>query len=228
MKDIAIYRKQEGFTLIETLVTVVIVGVVAAIAIPSFTGWMTTKRIEDTLARVEGALKEARSSAVKKNRSCTLLITVQNVSAIRVDSVTGSTSPDPACLPSGERDFSGINPNISLLGTGGTSGTLVTFSLRGTTPITQTTEAILVRRRDRNDDQKIKCLVLSSGIGAIRTGSYSESTVPTLEDLPSEPIPADPNNITAADTAARSAWIATRDARNVQVANIVDRCVSPL
>jgi prepilin-type N-terminal cleavage/methylation domain-containing protein len=227
MKNIAINRKQEGFTLIETLVTVVIVGVVAAIAIPSFTGWMTTKRIEDTLARVEGALKEARSSAVKKNRSCTLLITVQNVSAIRIDPVAG-TSPDPACLPSGERDFSDINPNISLVGTGGTSGTSVTFSLRGTTPITQTTEAILVRRRDRNDDQKIKCIVLSSGIGSIRTGSYSESTVPTLEDLPPEPVPADPNNITAADTAARSAWIAIRDARNVQVANIVDRCVSPL
>jgi prepilin-type N-terminal cleavage/methylation domain-containing protein len=228
MKRRIIYRKPQGFTLIETLVSLVVAGVIAAIAAPSFISWLSAERVKDTLIKVEGALKEARSSAVKKGRSCTLRITAQSITAFRIDPVSGNSVPDPGCLPTGTRDFSNQASVVGLVGTGGSTGTLVTFSLRGTTPVTQSTGAILVRRTDSDNDQKIKCLVVSSGVGLIRTGSYSASTVPAIADLPAQPVPVDPNNITAAETEAINAWQAQKDARDAQVETVVNNCISPL
>lgn len=216
----------QGFTLIESLVTVAIVGVIAAITAPSFFGALTNKRVDDVLAKVEGALKEAQSTAVKKSQSCTLMIAAQRVSAVRIDAVTGAASADPACLPTGERDFS-TSGNIALLGTAGSTGTPITFSLKGSTPVTQTTEAILVRRTDTTSNQRIKCLVISSGVGLIRTGNYADSTVPDIADLPLRPVYADPNNPTAAETTAYLAWKATKDARDIQVASVANKCITP-
>jgi prepilin-type N-terminal cleavage/methylation domain-containing protein len=216
----------QGFTLIESLVTVAIVGVIAAITAPSFFGALTNKRVDDVLAKVEGALKEAQSTAVKKSRSCTLMLTAQRVSAVRIDAVTGTTSADLACLPTGERDFS-ASGNIALLGTAGSTGTPITFSLKGSTPVTQTTETILVRRTDTTSNQRIKCLVISSGVGLIRTGNYADLTVPDIADLPLRPVYADPDNPTAAETTAFLDWKATKDARDILVASVANKCITP-
>ncbi|MCG9893762.1 MAG: prepilin-type N-terminal cleavage/methylation domain-containing protein [Thermosynechococcaceae cyanobacterium MS004] len=228
MKEKIISRSSQGFTLIETLIAVVVVGVIAAVAAPSLSAWLTNTKIKDTAIKIEGALKEAQSSAVKKGRSCTVMITAQKVSAVKFDAVTGVASPDRECMPTGERDFADQANVVGLVGTGGGSGTTVTFSLRGTTPITQDTGAVLVRRTDSDSNQVIKCLVVSSGIGIIRTGTYADSTVPSIVDLPAEPVPADPNNMTAAEVTAQNNWKAQKDIRDTQVLAVVDKCISPL
>jgi prepilin-type N-terminal cleavage/methylation domain-containing protein len=220
-------RHNQGFTLIEVLITIMLVGVTAAIAAPSFFTWLTNQNVEQALAQVEGALKEAQSTAVKKSRSCTVQVTTQRIKGISIDPNTGNVTDDPACLPTGERVISSGTQNIALLGTGGSGGTTIVFSLKGSTPITQTTEAILVRRTDITSDQKIKCLVISSGVGLIRTGNYTGTTVPSLTDLPLAPVYADPVNPTAAEIEAYNAWLATKAAREAQVTSIVNQCVTP-
>ena len=42
--------KRNGFTLIELMITVVVVGVLTAIALPSYTGYLARGRITDTVA----------------------------------------------------------------------------------------------------------------------------------------------------------------------------------
>ena len=62
-------RKQSsGFTLIELMVTVALVGVVAAFAIPSFTTMIANSRLVSTSNDIVGALNYARSEAVKAGR----------------------------------------------------------------------------------------------------------------------------------------------------------------
>ncbi len=56
-------RKIDGFTLIEILVLIVILGIVFSLAIPSFTNWMAKYKIEEDTKKVYGFLQEARVKA---------------------------------------------------------------------------------------------------------------------------------------------------------------------
>jgi prepilin-type N-terminal cleavage/methylation domain-containing protein len=172
-------KSNQGFTLIETLVGLVIVGILAAIAAPSLMTWLNNKKVDDVLAQVEGSLREAQSTAIRKNTTCNVLIKTDKITAVATDQV----SPEvPSCLPSGWREISGANKNIVISGTGGRPGTIVKFSAKGTTLLTPTTQAVIISRTDDSGDSVKKCVVVASGIGIVRTGKYTDSNLPTFTD----------------------------------------------
>jgi prepilin-type N-terminal cleavage/methylation domain-containing protein len=148
----------KGFTLIEVLITILIMGIMAAIAAPSFMTWVNNKKIDQVATNVEGALKEAQSTAVRKSISCTVSITATIITATN------------SCLPSGSRDIQGSDSNLAISGTGGTT-TTVTFSSLGTVTNTQ---AFVVYRTDvASTIGKKRCVVISSGIGTTKAGNYT-------------------------------------------------------
>jgi prepilin-type N-terminal cleavage/methylation domain-containing protein len=151
-------KVSQGFTLIEILITIMIVAIMAAISIPSFLSWYNNKKIEDATTRIEGALKIVQSSAVKHNISCTITIEAQKISA----------TPS-RCLSTGVRLFEGTNANIATEGTGGAN---ITFSSKGTATIVADTSVIVIYDRDAPGSRKMKCIVVSNGIGMMRTGNY--------------------------------------------------------
>lgn len=65
-------RLPSGFTLIEMLVVLVIVAILGAIAVPSFTQMMANSRIGGAANSLQGALLKARSEALKRNCSVTV------------------------------------------------------------------------------------------------------------------------------------------------------------
>jgi prepilin-type N-terminal cleavage/methylation domain-containing protein len=164
-------RSQLGFTLIEALITISIVGILAAIAAPSFTSWLSGKKTVDVVEQIEGAIKEAQVESIKRSISCTLNIDTTN--AI----ITGTPT---TCLPTGQRDLSQLgvatlsknDSNISL-GTVnlGTSPSLQ-FSHKGTLNISGTDGLITIYPSSGATTQNSRCIVISSGIGIIRTGKY--------------------------------------------------------
>lgn len=57
-----------GFTLIEVIVTVTVIGIIAAIAAPNISLQLANQRIKSTTATLDSALKEARSESLIRRR----------------------------------------------------------------------------------------------------------------------------------------------------------------
>ena len=60
-------RKDSGFTLIELIVIIAIVGIFAAIAVPNFLSYMPKHRLNGAARQVMGDLMAARMKAVSQN-----------------------------------------------------------------------------------------------------------------------------------------------------------------
>ena len=60
-------RKDSGFTLMEIMVVIGIVGILSAIAIPSYIQWMPKHRVGNAARTVMSTLEFARINAVKTN-----------------------------------------------------------------------------------------------------------------------------------------------------------------
>lgn len=148
-------KTNEGFTLIEILVILVIIGILAAISVPSFLGLLNRNKVNNALAQVRGALQETQREAIRKSKSCS--VTLDTTSTL--NKVTGT------CLVTGNRNLNGINirSNVSP----------ITFNFRGGTGSRGT---IVVASTD-GSVAKQKCLVIAPGIGLIRYGNYADNDI---------------------------------------------------
>jgi prepilin-type N-terminal cleavage/methylation domain-containing protein len=163
------HSENKGFTLIEILITILIIGITASIATPSFMTWANNRKIQLIATDIEGALKEAQSTATRKSIPCDATVNSTNITAVTVPIVTTPVTPAVNCLPSGTRQIQGENSNIAIVGTGGAS-TTVSFTALGSVTNTQ---AFVIYRTDAPAAGNKRCLVISSGIGSIQSGTYT-------------------------------------------------------
>jgi prepilin-type N-terminal cleavage/methylation domain-containing protein len=68
LKTMRSYRADQGFTLMELIVIVAILGIVAAIAAPSWLTLLTRQRLYDARANALDKIREAQSQAVRTAR----------------------------------------------------------------------------------------------------------------------------------------------------------------
>lgn len=92
MKHWNVPKQDSGFTLIEMLAVTIIIGIIAAIAVPNLLGLLNNARVTDGLADVEGAIKEAKSQALRFSQSCVI-----EIDTTTIDSETRYiVRPDPS------------------------------------------------------------------------------------------------------------------------------------
>lgn len=63
---------REGFTIIELMTTIVILGILIMVAIPSFNDLVVGTRVKGAASDLYGALTFARSEAIKRNANVTV------------------------------------------------------------------------------------------------------------------------------------------------------------
>jgi prepilin-type N-terminal cleavage/methylation domain-containing protein len=148
-------HNDRGYTLSELMITLVIVGVIAAIASPSFMGLLSRYRLQEALQQLLGAINETQRLAMVRGKSCRINI---NPSTNNIRANTAE------CLLSDRQINSAIRIRSNFPGT-----TNITFSYRGST----TRMGTIVLSSDHTDSQK--CFVIALGTGIKRIGNYNGS-----------------------------------------------------
>lgn len=152
-------RNQQGFTLIESAIIVLIVGIIGAITLPNFFSFLNARRVDQGLDTLESALKQIQLEAVRQSRNCDINIPTGNSPTIT--SGTGTNN----CLRIGSQTLTGINL--------ASSAATITYDFKGrptaaTVPAEQTIVLSLT-----TGDGPFRCLVIAPGIGISRTGTYN-------------------------------------------------------
>lgn len=62
-----------GFTMIELLITILVIGVLTTVALPSFRGFVLNQRIQNASFDIMSSLTLARSEAIKRNTSVDMI-----------------------------------------------------------------------------------------------------------------------------------------------------------
>jgi prepilin-type N-terminal cleavage/methylation domain-containing protein len=65
---------QRGFTLIEVMVIIMVVGILAAIAAPSFGSLLDSVKVNQTVTDLRTVLQDTQRQAIRKNQTCTVQV----------------------------------------------------------------------------------------------------------------------------------------------------------
>ena len=149
--------KELGFTLIEMLLVIVIVGILIAVAVPNFLGLLRRNQVSTSLQKLYGAIKETQRQSIRQRRLCRINIDTAN------NRLTGNP---PNCLLSDRI----INQNITIRTNLSGTPPNISFSHKGTT----TKSGTIVVSSNLTNNQK--CFVISLGLGIMRTGDYKGSS----------------------------------------------------
>lgn len=68
-----------GYTLLEAVVAVAILGILSMIAAPSFTAWVNRSQVGTMAESIQSGLTQARMEAVKRNRPVTFTLSDQDL-----------------------------------------------------------------------------------------------------------------------------------------------------
>jgi Tfp pilus assembly protein FimT len=173
--DVHRINRNRGVTLTEVVVIVVIIAIMAGMSAPSFLAWLNKQRLSESLASVEGALREAQREAMRQNIQCTISFSPDLPS----DNTTLSAIP-ASCLPTGSRTLGGKLFGLIEIGTINLRGTFNNstnkLAFRPRRGSTTSVGSLYLSLADSGVQQR--CLVVSTFSGLFRTGVYV-GTAPT-------------------------------------------------
>jgi Tfp pilus assembly protein FimT len=150
----------KGFTQAELIVTVLVVGVLAAISAPSFIQWLRQKQVDAAFSQIEFALQETQLEAIKRHQNCSLQL---------------ARGSDPKlagnCLVAGDHTLQDVTLNHSRP----SDSWKISFNEYGENRSVSNDPGTLWLSSTEGNVRS-KCLVISVGIGLRRSGNYENNT----------------------------------------------------
>lgn len=116
-----------GYSLIELMVVVAILGILMSIAVPAFSEWIASQRVRDTATDIHTSLMRARSEAISRGLNTSVKPVSGNwANGWYIANPDGTYNPDPA-NPTVFIEQHGPVQNATLTG----AGTGITFTSVG-------------------------------------------------------------------------------------------------
>jgi prepilin-type N-terminal cleavage/methylation domain-containing protein len=162
---------QQGFTLLELLIVIVMIGILSAIATPSILAEFARTKLNNSLDTVQSSLELSQVEAIKQSKQCQ--ITIVNPVAVDGDKITTTCN-------------AGLSGNASKLQEGVTidiansslpSDRKITYSFRGTTQANNSATATITLSATNTSFKR--CLKIEPGIGLISAGNYEGTSCVT-------------------------------------------------
>ncbi len=154
-------KSDRGFTLIELVVVLIIVGIIAGIATPNLISLYRRNQVNAALSELLGAIRETQRQAMRQGRICRLDIDPNS---------NIMTATPPGCLMTTRTIDTGIDIRTNLPG----GNPNISFSHKGST----TRMGTIVLSSDSTPHQR--CFVISLGLGIMRTGHYQRSSTDSV------------------------------------------------
>ena len=125
-------KKQIGFSLIEVMIVVAIIGITASIALPSYSAWIANTKVRTATESILNGIQKARSEALMRNTAVSFTLGAN--SSWTVSCITATTCPDlTGGVVEARSNEEGGTQDIAINSGGNTSLVFTNLGIRSTT-----------------------------------------------------------------------------------------------